>query len=450
MLKISQYPRNADGTPMDLEVGVLTNTTGNGGLRLANVPVGPDNAPIDAKAVVIVDPYGNSITDDNVVLLSPKWYGAKGDGTTDDADALNAALAAGKTIWLHPDTTYAYGKPLIFTSGSKFVGKGRLLMLTGTGKFDHADYTGDPLTYSGIVAEGLSDIRIEARIQMQANAGIRCCNAIWVRNCTDVHIDVEAFGFKETRYGVVEFNSNKGNLLVRAYIHDCTTNSTTLPSMQITGVSVDSNRYDPGTGPVMSEPCDFAVRVKNVTLGAAARTFYGPQTDGLNLQGSGYAGHTGWVSADTVDEPLDCWSDGNNIRVIAKNCFWGVKLIYGASYNEITATVATYEKAGVVYAGAVTGQKATAYNQVRGTATGGGQIGSEGDVAGVRFEDPTGVFEANSNITEITVHGDGVNLDRIVHIKSGSNNTVKYKGDGYAVEAALDASTGTGNVMTAE
>jgi hypothetical protein len=24
MLKISQYPQNADGTPMDLEVGVLT------------------------------------------------------------------------------------------------------------------------------------------------------------------------------------------------------------------------------------------------------------------------------------------------------------------------------------------------------------------------------------------------------------------------------------------
>lgn len=59
MLKISQYPRNADGTPMDLEVGVLTDDTGNGGARLTTPPVGPDNAPIDAKGLVLVDSAGN-------------------------------------------------------------------------------------------------------------------------------------------------------------------------------------------------------------------------------------------------------------------------------------------------------------------------------------------------------------------------------------------------------
>jgi hypothetical protein len=58
MLKISQYPQNADGTPMDLEVGVLTDSTGNGGARLAQVPIGPDGAPIDAKALIMVDANG--------------------------------------------------------------------------------------------------------------------------------------------------------------------------------------------------------------------------------------------------------------------------------------------------------------------------------------------------------------------------------------------------------
>lgn len=61
MLKISQYPRNADGTPMDLEVGVLTDDTGNNGARLSTPPIGPDGAPIDAKALILVDYAGNPL-----------------------------------------------------------------------------------------------------------------------------------------------------------------------------------------------------------------------------------------------------------------------------------------------------------------------------------------------------------------------------------------------------
>jgi hypothetical protein len=59
MLKVIQYPRNADGTPMDLEVGVLTDDTGNNGTRLSTPPIGPDGAPIDAKALILVDKDGN-------------------------------------------------------------------------------------------------------------------------------------------------------------------------------------------------------------------------------------------------------------------------------------------------------------------------------------------------------------------------------------------------------
>jgi hypothetical protein len=62
MLKVSQYPRNADGNAMDLEVGVLTDTSGNGGARLTQNPVGPDGAPIDAKGLVLVRPDGSLAT----------------------------------------------------------------------------------------------------------------------------------------------------------------------------------------------------------------------------------------------------------------------------------------------------------------------------------------------------------------------------------------------------
>jgi hypothetical protein len=63
MLKISQYPQNADGTPMDLEVGVLTDVSGNGGQRFIPQPVGPDNAPIDNKGLILVTKDGDPFVD---------------------------------------------------------------------------------------------------------------------------------------------------------------------------------------------------------------------------------------------------------------------------------------------------------------------------------------------------------------------------------------------------
>jgi hypothetical protein len=72
MLKVLQYPQNADGTPMDLEVGVLTDATGNGGARLVNAPVGPDGAPIDAKAMLLVDSDGNNFSDAGYAVLKYK------------------------------------------------------------------------------------------------------------------------------------------------------------------------------------------------------------------------------------------------------------------------------------------------------------------------------------------------------------------------------------------
>jgi hypothetical protein len=60
-MKVAQYPLNADRTPMDLMVGVLTDATGNGGARLTSPPTGPDSAPIDAKGIILVDKDGNPI-----------------------------------------------------------------------------------------------------------------------------------------------------------------------------------------------------------------------------------------------------------------------------------------------------------------------------------------------------------------------------------------------------
>jgi hypothetical protein len=381
----------------------------------------------------------------NDLFIDPRKgpYNAAGNGTTDDAAALQSALNTGKLVYLDPSLTFAFGTRLLPPSGGGFIGGGTLLMLTGTGKFDASDYVSSSYDRTiGIYAEGLSNITINAKIQMQANAAIRTCNAIWIRNCTNVNLDVEISGFKEMRFGAIEWNSNKGGN-VRAYVHDITTNSNTLPTMQLTALSVDSTRYNPGTGPINSTELRFDVRVKDITMGSTAITAYGYQTDGVNLQGDGWSGHMGRVLAVNVHEPLDCWSDNNIIEVVAQNCLFGVKLIYGASHNDVRATVDLFTNSAL-YLGGSTRSQDTAYNSVRLKAKRGGQIGAFANVAQVTI-DGSGAKSVKYNEVDIRGDGDGVNLDYGVRIASGDNNRVTIEGTGFAVGTAIDG--GVNNVI---
>lgn len=125
MLKVSQYPRNADGTPMDLEVGVLTDATGNGGARLVTSPTGPDNSPIDSKALVLVDQSGNPVSLDGVLqsVFTPEKYLAVGNGVDNDTTAFQLLAAAinaagGGVIQLRPGATYILGRQNFVNDGS--------------------------------------------------------------------------------------------------------------------------------------------------------------------------------------------------------------------------------------------------------------------------------------------------------------------------------------------
>lgn len=93
MVKIAQYPRNADGTAMDLSVGVLTDASGNNGARLTNVPTGPDGAPIDSVGLVLVDAGGNIVDLSN--LPSPAT-----PDLTYTIDTLPSAAIAGRRIYV--------------------------------------------------------------------------------------------------------------------------------------------------------------------------------------------------------------------------------------------------------------------------------------------------------------------------------------------------------------
>jgi hypothetical protein len=362
--------------------------------------------------------------------------GAAGNGTTDDAAALQAALNTGKLVYIAPTKTYAFGSQLTIPDNGGFIGGGTLRMLTGTGKFDFADYTGTTTGKAGIFIDGKTNVTVQAKIEMQSNAAIRTCNAIWVQSSTNVRLDVEITGFKECQFGLIEWNTNTGGS-VKAYIHDIYTNSNTLPSLQITGLSVDNNRV----GGVNSRGLFFDVNAKNIYQGAASLTAHGTQTDAVNLQGSnetgasnrGYGGHVGRVVAENVYEPLDVFSDGNIVEVVARNCYFGVKLFHGASYNVINATVDRFQKAGVVIGGA-NGVQGTSHNRVTLTATGGGDIGTASDVTAALI-DGAGMG-AHYNVIDVTAYSDTGNLDYIAAIAGGDNNSITWNGTGAAQDPA--------------
>jgi hypothetical protein len=102
VFKLAQYPRNADGTPMDIEVGVLTDATGNGGARLTSAPAGPDGAPIDTKGLILVNSNGTLVGVANTV--TPQQYYEATD--PDFSAAMVRSIAALKAA---ATTGYGYG-----------------------------------------------------------------------------------------------------------------------------------------------------------------------------------------------------------------------------------------------------------------------------------------------------------------------------------------------------
>jgi hypothetical protein len=378
----------------------------------------------------------------------PEDYGAVADGASDDATALTTALATGLKVWLDPTKTYAFGSQIAPPDNGGFVGGGTLKMLTGTGKFDAAAYGSSyAANITGVLVSGKTNVTIEAKFTMETNASIRVCHPVAVRSSTNVTIIGEAYDFKETQHGLLAWDSNVGGY-VRWYAHDCTPNSTSLASMQVTGFEVDNNTV----ASVNSAGLIFDVVVKNIRLGAAARVTYGEQTDAVNIQSQGYSGFVGRITADTVGEALDCFGDHNQIIVAAKNCYaYGVKLIHGASHNHITASIDGTVGHALVYGGSSSAGKTVAYNEVHltalgvGTLTGGTVIANASAVA----TDGTGAtYKPEYNRTFVNAAGNGTDMKYGVFEESGSNNAYLAEIVGFATQLGFIAGTaGAGNII---
>lgn len=415
-----------DGTP-----GVVQDIAGPNGLEM----VGTGNTSLAVRLGLIV---------------IPEQFAPRGLTVLDWAPYIRQAIATGSPVQGLPGKQYPIGSRIDLPANSfvDFKTNGSsILMLTGTGYFDAADYSNGYGTNAlGFLANGADNVTLKARITMQPNAGVRTCAAAAARACNNPQFDIHADGFKEAYTPIVAADSIWGGHLA-ARVENCNPNSTTLATMQLTALGIDYNRLNG----VNSRGYTFDLVVRNVLLGADARAKYGEQSDGLNIQSLGLSGARGRVYANTVGEPIDLFCDGCVIDAVIESAYnYGLKFVHGASYNLVRATIISTGGPAVVFAGSnVPAAKDTFGNKVYATVRNVGAIANATfttNRAAVATDGSSGTYKPRRNYAEITVDGGGSTMEYLAFIDAGQENTFVVDGSGFTVHAGTITSTaGVGN-----
>lgn len=426
------------GSATDLAILLASTATGNGD-----------------EMIGVKQPYVGSVArtqhSKNVDTRTAADFGAVGDGT-DETAKLKAARDAIGLVELEDGKTYRISSQLAATGhqqGFWCKGKAQLSVMVGNGEFDKSNYSGNLYASNGcaVLCEGFDRYTLKnVIIQMESTAAVRTVKAFGLRDSYGSHVEIEALNFKECDGGVVGLDSLK-YCYVDAYVHDCGTSNATLPTMQVTGVSIDDDRIS------LIDTTNTFVRAhgENIVLSGAALALYGPQTDGVNIAGTG-DNHGLVVEAkwDNVGEAFDCFGSFVHAKVSAKNChLYGVKLIHGAQHCVIHATVDTTVGAALVFGSSSTATQDVAYNHVTVTASNVGVLSGRAVAkAGFQTDGPSAPFNPRDNYVRLILEGAPQTVYAAI-IEAGKRNLVEYSGVGSSMilEANITTTAGAGNII---
>ena len=124
------------GTDPDGQAGQVLRSLGDGGTEWATVgqPTDAQTAAAVAAFLTAHPEYTTTVEDGSLTykklvpgtlgFVIPEMYGAAGDGVADDTDAINAALAANRVVFLLPHT-YRTTKPVYVPSYTSLIGLDR-------------------------------------------------------------------------------------------------------------------------------------------------------------------------------------------------------------------------------------------------------------------------------------------------------------------------------------
>lgn len=458
------YPNSTDGGGVFKWVATQAKSTHNGGTVIS--PTVPWNGSQTTLANFLnkvgeTQPAGNGVwvMSRYGVTLSPKNFGALGDGVvgtttggtftaTDDQHAIRAAINTGARID-GGEAIYGLGRQIVLPENTRL--KVKVLMLTGAGQFDASSTsTVYGANQTGFLGTGLNNVEIDIRAWLQPLVGVqRSAIPLALRNCKGEKVKGQAQFFQEVIAPIFTMDSCVGGKW-DVIVTDCTTNLTSMASLQITAMGVDSNRVSGGGDTSGTTPTNNSINweingyFQNILQGAAARAQYTEQTDGLNVQSLGYSGGRFSIVADTIGEPCDLFGDSIVGNVVARNAWnYGVKLIHGASRNKITGSITNTGGPAVVFAGStIPAAKNCEYNDVELTVAGVGTI-SNGftNVACALTDGNVGdTWTPNYNTCRVT--GTAGNASFVGRTKAGQGNTFICDVRGFSSRFSTNESTG--------
>jgi hypothetical protein len=111
---------NTDGTPRDKHLGALAATVGLSDLNTINTPTNP---PVKSP---LLSHNGTQLIWRTTIEINVRDYGAKGDGVTDDTEAIQAAInAAGSGLVVFPSGVFMIRGIKVRNKGTALRGDGR-------------------------------------------------------------------------------------------------------------------------------------------------------------------------------------------------------------------------------------------------------------------------------------------------------------------------------------
>lgn len=351
---------------------------------------------------VTYNPGQTSDVDHNVrdklrtLMVAAEDFGALGDGSADDTDELNSALARGLRVWLKPGATYKVTSSLIFADGSGLVSDGTATIYAPAADFSNttlADKYDNDACVVNMSGQKISpytarqDVVLDGVIIESEVSDGRLVDAVVAQNVDGLKItNCEIFGFP-VGCGIRASSIIGRSAIRNNHIHDFTTNtdfSAQSPDFpQITGIEIDNDLVNS----VESEQIDISGNtIEDLTFGATAITAHGYQTDGINIAKPDSARHTmrGNIIRN-VGEGIDCFGRACSIvgNTILDCYIFGIKLMHGAQYNVVTGN--TVRGAGLT--GIVFGVAAASTQDNKGNVVSGNTVD---DI------DPDGNWSANA------------------------------------------------------
>ncbi|MBQ3515152.1 MAG: hypothetical protein IJA32_15360 [Lachnospiraceae bacterium] len=195
-------------TGSELREGAYVRTTGyyangDGGGALYLISENTSKKADDRKVIELANGYRAILTIENDTV-NVKQFGAKGDGVTDDHDAVNAAVTSGAKTIQFPKGEYKIDDLLYFTDvdGITIEGNGSVLFTDDDYRKDK-DYEEHFITFSGSNTKKLSNLtiknlKIEAREQLKSSSDQKYKNQMAFKYVDQVLVEGCEFTIPET------------------------------------------------------------------------------------------------------------------------------------------------------------------------------------------------------------------------------------------------------------